>query len=133
MTATPMKKIIGVPTDKVDPIYSATRDRVDLPVIEPDRIGAFFRVDKDLPLGRNPVRLDGYDDAAQARELIRASMQRFNVERALNVRVVHAVRGRRDEVIRPRRPGWHAGLRAAHDRPCRPAGPVRPRPWRIAE
>ncbi len=71
------EKIIGVPTDKVDPTYSGIRDLADLPVIERDRIEAFFRVYKDLPAGRNPVRLDGYGNAAEARELIRASMERF--------------------------------------------------------
>jgi len=72
------EKIIGVPTDKVDPTYSGIRDLNDLPEIERDRIGAFFRVYKDLPKGRNPVVLSGYGDAAEAKELIRASMQRFD-------------------------------------------------------
>lgn len=71
------EKIIGVPTDKVDPTYSGIRDLKDLPEIERDRIEAFFRVYKDLPKGRNPVELNGYGDAAEARELIRTSMQRF--------------------------------------------------------
>ena len=72
------EKIIGVPTDKVDPTYSGIRDLKDLPEIERDRIEAFFRVYKDLPKGRNPVVLSGYGDAAEAKELIRASMQRFD-------------------------------------------------------
>ena len=71
------QKIIGVPTDKIDPTYAAIRDLGDLPAIERQRIEAFFRVYKDLPTGRNPVKLDGYGDAAEARALIRASMQRF--------------------------------------------------------
>ena len=71
------EKIIGVPTDKIDPTYSGIRDLKDLPEIERDRIEAFFRVYKDLPKGRNPVELNGYGDAAEARELIRTSMQRF--------------------------------------------------------
>lgn len=72
------EKIIGVPTDKVDPTYAGIRDLADLPAIERDRIEAFFRVYKDLPRGRNPVRLNGYGDAAEARALIRAVMVRFN-------------------------------------------------------
>ena len=72
------EKIIGVPTDKIDPTYSAIRDLSDLPAIERDRIEAFFRVYKDLPKGRNPVELSGYGDAKEAKELIRASMERFN-------------------------------------------------------
>ena len=71
------QKIIGVPTDKVDPTYAGIRDLADLPQAERDRIEAFFRVYKDLPKGRNPVRLSGYGDAAEARALIREAMQRF--------------------------------------------------------
>jgi len=72
------EKIIGVPTDKVDPTYAGIRDLADLPAIERDRIEAFFRVYKDLPRGRNPVRLNGYGDAAEAKALIQAVMVRFN-------------------------------------------------------
>ncbi|MCL6714041.1 inorganic diphosphatase [Pseudomonas sp. R2.Fl] len=72
------EKIIGVPTDKVDPTYAGIRDLADLPAIERDRIEAFFRVYKDLPRGRNPVRLNGYGDAAEAKVLIQAVMARFN-------------------------------------------------------
>ena len=72
------QKIIGVPTDKVDPTYAGIRDLDDLPQTERDRIEAFFRVYKDLPKGRNPVRLSGYGDAAEAKALIRDAMQRFD-------------------------------------------------------
>jgi inorganic pyrophosphatase len=71
------QKIIGVPTDKVDPTYAGIRDLADLPEVERDRIEAFFRVYKDLPKGRNPVRLSGFGDAAEAKALIRDAMQRF--------------------------------------------------------
>ena len=71
------EKIIGVPTDKVDPTYAGIRDLADLPQIERDRIEAFFRVYKDLPKGRNPVQLNGYGDAKEARALIQASLERF--------------------------------------------------------
>lgn len=71
------QKIIGVPTDKIDPTYAGIRDLNDLPQAERDRIEAFFRVYKDLPKGRNPVRLSGYGDAAEAKALIRDAMQRF--------------------------------------------------------
>lgn len=71
------QKIIGVPTDKVDPTYSGIRDLKDLPQVERERIEAFFRVYKDLPKGRNPVRLSGYGDAAEAKALIREAMGRF--------------------------------------------------------
>ena len=70
-------KVIGVPTDKVDPTYSNIRDLADLPEIERQRIEAFFRVYKDLPKGRNPVQLNGYGDAKEAKALIRESLERF--------------------------------------------------------
>ena len=71
------EKIIGVPTDKVDPTYAGIRDLGDLPQIERERIEAFFRVYKDLPKGRNPVSLDGFGDAVEAKALIRESLERF--------------------------------------------------------
>ena len=71
------QKVIGVPTDKVDPTYAGIRDLGDLPQVERDRIEAFFRVYKDLPTGRNPVRLSGYGDAAEAKALIHEAMRRF--------------------------------------------------------
>ena len=70
-------KVIGVPTDKVDPTYSNIRDLADLPEIERQRIEAFFRIYKDLPAGRNPVVLDGYGNAAEAKALITEALQRF--------------------------------------------------------
>ena len=71
------EKIIGVPTDKIDPTYANIRDLADLPEIERQRIEAFFRVYKDLPKGRNPVQLNGYGDAKKAKALIRESLDRF--------------------------------------------------------
>ncbi|HSD16531.1 MAG TPA: inorganic diphosphatase [Thermomonas sp.] len=71
------QKIIGVPTDKIDPTYAGIRDLSDLPQAERDRIEAFFRVYKDLPKNRNPVVLSGYGDAAEAKALIREALQRF--------------------------------------------------------
>ena len=70
-------KVIGVPTDKVDPTYSNIRDLTDLPEIERQRIEAFFRIYKDLPAGRNPVVLNGYGNAAEAKALITEALQRF--------------------------------------------------------
>jgi inorganic pyrophosphatase len=71
------EKIIGVPADRIDPTYAGVRDIHDLPQIERDRIEAFFRVYKDLPAGRNPVVLDGFGDAAEARALVGEALQRF--------------------------------------------------------
>lgn len=74
------EKVIGVPTDKIDPTYANIRDLDDLPLIERQRIAAFFRVYKDLPAGRNPVQLNGWGNADEAKALIRASMQRFDAQ-----------------------------------------------------
>jgi inorganic pyrophosphatase len=74
------EKIIGVPTDKIDPTYAGIRDLADLPEIERQRIEAFFRVYKDLPKGRNPVQLNGYGDAKEAKTLIQASLERFTAQ-----------------------------------------------------
>ena len=72
-------KVIGVPTDKVDPTYSNIRDLADLPEIERQRIEAFFRIYKDLPAGRNPVVLNGYGNAAEAKVLITEALKRFEI------------------------------------------------------
>ncbi|MBW8776546.1 MAG: inorganic diphosphatase [Stenotrophomonas sp.] len=64
-------------TDKVDPTYANVRDLADLPEVERQRIEAFFRVYKDLPAGRNPVQLNGWGNAAEARTLIIEAMKRF--------------------------------------------------------
>ena len=69
------EKIIGVPTDNVDPSYAAIRDIGDLPQAERERIEAFFRVYKDLPAGGNGVRLHGYGDADEAWALIRQARE----------------------------------------------------------
>ncbi|WP_093534189.1 inorganic diphosphatase [Stenotrophomonas rhizophila] len=74
------EKVIGVPTDKIDPTYANIRDLQDLPLIERQRIEAFFRVYKDLPEGRNPVELSGWGNAGEAKVLIRESMQRFDAQ-----------------------------------------------------
>lgn len=74
------EKVIGVPTDKIDPTYANIRDLQDLPLIERQCIEAFFRVYKDLPEGRNPVELSGWGNAAEAKALIRESMQRFDAQ-----------------------------------------------------
>ena len=74
------EKIIGVPADKIDPTYAGIRDLSDLAEIERQRIEAFFRVYKDLPKGRNPVQLNGYGDAKEAKALIQASLDRFTAQ-----------------------------------------------------
>ena len=76
------EKIIGVPTDNVDPSYAAIRGIGDLPQAERERIEAFFRVYKDLPAGGNGVRLHGYGDADEAWALIRQAREGHTRSRA---------------------------------------------------
>lgn len=75
------EKILGVPTDTLDPTYSAIRDIDDLPAIERQRIEAFFRVYKDLPEGRKTVELAGFGNAEEARRLIAEALARFTESR----------------------------------------------------
>lgn len=51
------------------------------PAAAPDEmllIEAFFRVYKDLAQGGNPVQLEGFAKALEARSLIERSLQRFS-------------------------------------------------------
>lgn len=76
-------KIIGVPTDKIDPTYAGIRELSDLPAIERERLDAFFRVYKQLPAGGEPaIELLGFGDAAQAKALIAAALDRYRTSRA---------------------------------------------------
>lgn len=70
-------KIIAVPVSAVDPTYDDIRSLDDLPAVERERIHAFFRVYKDLPEGRNPVVLNGFGDAAEARAMVAAALQAY--------------------------------------------------------
>lgn len=71
------EKIIGVPSDMLDPTYAHIRDISDLPLIERQRIEAFFRLYKDLPEGRKTVDLEDFGNADAARELIGEALQRY--------------------------------------------------------
>lgn len=71
------EKIIGVPTDRLDPAWSGVQGIEDLPAVERQRIEAFFRIYKDLPAGEAAVELQGFGSAAEARERIMEAMQGF--------------------------------------------------------
>ena len=68
------EKIIGVPVDEVDASYAGMRELKDLPAQEIERIEAFFRVYKDLPVGSKRIELNGWGDADEARSLIREAI-----------------------------------------------------------
>src|SRR5690606_128234 len=71
-------KVIGVPGSALDPICDNIRDIDDLPLIERQRIDAVFRVYKQLPEGRKKVQLDGYGNAAEARQMIQKALDNYN-------------------------------------------------------
>lgn len=71
------EKIIGVPSSDIDPSYDKIQDIGDLPAIELQRIDAFFRVYKQLPEGRKKVELNGYGNAAEARQLIQQALDSY--------------------------------------------------------
>lgn len=75
------EKIVGVPVDAVDPTYRDIRSLDDLPAMERQRIEAFFRVYKQLPDGGD-IQLNGWGDAAEARQVIRAALERFRAPSA---------------------------------------------------
>ncbi|MFH6598564.1 inorganic diphosphatase [Ectopseudomonas khazarica] len=71
------EKIIGVPSSDIDPTYDNIKDISDLPAIERQRIEAFFRVYKQLPEGRKKVELNGYGNAAEARQMIQTALDNY--------------------------------------------------------
>lgn len=64
-------KIIAVPASKIDPTYDDIKNISDLPKMEQERLQAFFRVYKQLPEGRKKVELNGFNDAAAAKQEIK--------------------------------------------------------------
>jgi inorganic pyrophosphatase len=70
------EKIVGVPVDAVDPTYRDMRGLDDLPAMERQRIEAFFRVYKQLPDGGD-IQLNGWGDAAEARQIIGRALQHY--------------------------------------------------------
>ncbi|WP_303746705.1 inorganic diphosphatase [Stenotrophomonas pigmentata] len=70
------EKIVGVPVDAVDPTYAKVQTLQDLPVMEVQRIEAFFRTYKQLPSGAD-IQLNGWGDAAEARQVVRKALQEY--------------------------------------------------------
>lgn len=70
------EKIVGVPVDAVDPTYAKVRALEDLPVMDVQRIEAFFRTYKQLPTGAD-IQLNGWGGAAEARQVIRRALLEY--------------------------------------------------------
>lgn len=71
----PDEKIIAVPAQRLTLRYDGVTGYTDLPQIARDQIEHFFAHYKDLEPGKW-VRIDGWEDAASARALIRAAQAR---------------------------------------------------------
>ena len=71
------EKILAVPIDKVYPAYSHIQHLDDVPKHWRDRIAYFFEHYKDLEEGKW-VKLDGWGDVEEARQILIESIARYN-------------------------------------------------------
>ena len=71
------EKLVAVPIDKVFSGYAHIEDIAQVSQHWLDRIGHFFEHYKDLEKGKW-VKLDGWGGAAEAKDIIRESVTRFN-------------------------------------------------------
>jgi inorganic pyrophosphatase len=69
------EKILAVPTPKLTKRYELVTNYTDLPRITLEQVQHFFEHYKDLEPGKW-VKMDGWGDAEEARQLIRAAMAR---------------------------------------------------------
>ena len=72
-------KVLAVPHEKVTPLYKDVENATDLPEQILNQIAHFFEHYKDLEAGKW-VKVDGWEDAAAARQEIEDSVKRFNGE-----------------------------------------------------
>jgi inorganic pyrophosphatase len=69
------EKILAVPTPKLTKRYELVTNYTDLPRITLEQVQHFFEHYKDLEPGKW-VKMDGWGDAEEARQLIRAALAR---------------------------------------------------------
>jgi inorganic pyrophosphatase len=72
----PDEKVLAVPVSAVDPTYDAITDVSGVPVMERERISAYFRVYKELPERREGKILE-VGGAAAARQVLGAAFDRY--------------------------------------------------------
>lgn len=72
-------KIIAVPIDKLSPLYKDIKKPEDLGRFVLDRIAHFFQHYKDLEPNKW-VKIEGWQDAAKAKQEISAGLQRFDTQ-----------------------------------------------------
>jgi inorganic pyrophosphatase len=70
-------KVIAVPKDKLSTIYRDVKDIDDVPALLKSQIQHFFEHYKDLEPNKW-VEIDGWEDAASAKEEITSSVTRYN-------------------------------------------------------
>ena len=69
-------KILAVPVDKLSPLYKDIKEAVDLPGLLLQQIEHFFEHYKDLEPNKW-VKIDGWANAAEAKNEIMVSVKRF--------------------------------------------------------
>ncbi|HCS27805.1 MAG TPA: inorganic diphosphatase [Spongiibacteraceae bacterium] len=69
-------KLLAVPVDKLSPIYRGVEQATDLPELLRNQIQHFFEHYKDLEPGKW-VKVEGWDDAAAAKQEILDSVTRY--------------------------------------------------------
>ena len=70
-------KLLAVPVTKLTPIYKDVEQATELPELLINQIQHFFEHYKDLEAGKW-VKVEGWDDAAAAKQEILDSVKRFN-------------------------------------------------------
>jgi len=75
------EKILAVPVDKTHPMFSNIEEYSDLPQILLDEIEHFFTHYKDLEKGKW-VKIQGWEGAARAKELILEGVENERVKKA---------------------------------------------------
>ena len=71
------EKILAVPTSKLTRRYENVKNFTDLPEITLDQIKHFFEHYKDLE-SEKWVKIEGWGDAAEAKQLINEAIERFS-------------------------------------------------------
>jgi len=74
--AGPDEKILAVPVDALHPFYTGVQSYKDLPPILRDQTAHFFQHYKDLEAGKW-VKISGWGDAVQARQIVLDAVERF--------------------------------------------------------
>jgi inorganic pyrophosphatase len=75
------EKLIAVPSSQLTARYDNVKNYTDLPQITLDQIEHFFKHYKDLEPGKW-VRINGWGDAARAREMVLEGIERARAEKA---------------------------------------------------